>query len=468
VHELTLTAEEENALDPILETLTDFATGLAFRDLPESVVTAAGERVMDALGCVIGAQGGDTVAIARSLAGAAAPGALTGRMVGSSDVAAADAAAFVNTCAVRHIDFNDTYLPGGHPSDSLGGLFSIAPQIGASGSQLIAATAVAYEIFIRLQISAKLRERGWDQGFGVGIGTAAGLANLMGLSREVARNAIAITCVGNVPMRATRAGMLSMWKGVATAYAVRNAVFGVQLAIAGMTAPEAPFSGRHGFTDLISGPIELPPFGTTPEHFFLPKAKIKYWPVAHAMQTAIWAGIELRKEVAAEELASVDVQTCWSAWHESGSEPAKWDPRTKETADHSLPYILAWTLRHGQIDEDSFKPESYLDPSIRPLMNIITARVDDDIEKDMPKTIRMRIIAKDKAGKTHEVHIVNPRGHEDNPLSAADLAAKFTRLCEPRLGKVRTAAALSHWQAIAFAANLKEAFDAVNLDGGGQ
>ncbi|MGZ5117980.1 MAG: MmgE/PrpD family protein [Burkholderiales bacterium] len=450
-------------MDPILENLTEFATGMSYRDLPASVVSAAGERVMDALGCAVGAYDGDTVRIARSLAGPAAPGALAGRLVGSRSTAAADAAGFVNTCMVRNIDFNDTYLPGGHPSDSSGGLFAIAPQIGASGQRLIAATVVAYEIFIRLQISAKLREKGWDQGFGVGIGTAAGLANLMGLSRDVARNAIAITCVANVPMRATRAGQLSMWKGVATAYAVRNAVFGVELAMAGMSAPEAPFSGRHGFTDLISGPIELALFGTKPENFFLPKAKIKYWPVAHAMQTAIWAGIELRKKVAADQLASVDVQTCWSAWHESGSEPAKWDPTTKETADHSLPYILAWTLRHGQIDEESFEPESYLDPSIRPLMNIITARVDDDIEKDMPKTIRMRLNAKDKAGKSYEVHIVNPPGHEDNPLSPADLAAKFTRLCEPRLGKARTAAALKQWQNIASAVNVKDAFDAVDV-----
>ncbi|MGZ5234328.1 MAG: hypothetical protein ACXWC3_30330, partial [Burkholderiales bacterium] len=103
------------------------------------------------------------------------------------------------------------------------------------------------------------------------------------------------------------------------------------------------------------------------------------------------------------------------------------------------------------------------DPSIRPLMNIITARVDDDIEKDMPKTIRMRLNAKDKAGKSYEVHIVNPPGHEDNPLSPADLAAKFTRLCEPRLGKARTAAALKQWQNIASAVNVKDAFDAVDV-----
>jgi len=449
-------------LDPILSSFADFATRLKYEDLPDNAIDAARERLLDSAACAIGAYDCDTAEVGRALAGQAKRPELAGRMLGSHDTAAADAAAFVNSCMIRNLDFNDTY-PGGHPSDALGGIFAMAPQIRASGERLITATVVAYEIFIRLQISAKLREKGWDQGFGVGIGTVAGLANMMGLSREVTRNALAITCVGNVPLRATRAGMLSMWKGVATAYAVRNAVFGVQLAIAGMTAPEAPFSGRHGFTDKISGPIELAPFGTDEGHFYLPKAKIKYWPVAHAMQTAIWAGIELRKKVPADELASVDVQTCWSAWHESGSEPAKWDPRTKETADHSLPYILAWTLRHGQIDEESFKPESYLDPSIRPLMNIITARVDDDIEKDMPKTIRMRVNAKDKAGKSYEVHIVNPPGHEENPLSPADLAAKFTRLIEPRLGKERASAALKQWQNIASAKNVKNAFDAVNV-----
>ncbi len=452
-------------LDPILASLGAFSTSLSYRDLPSNVVTAATQRLLDTAGCGIGAVNCETANVARSLAGAPARDALAGRILGSRDVAAADAAAFANTCMIRNLDFNDTWLPGGHPSDCLGALFAVAPQIGASGEKLIAATVVAYEIFIRLQIRAQLRERGWDQGYAIGIGTAAGLSNLLGLSGEAARHAIAITATANVPMRATRAGQLSMWKGAATAYAVRNAVFGVQLAAAGVSGPEAPFTGRHGLTDLISGPIELPPFGTRPEDFYLPGAKIKYWPVAHAMQTAIWAGIELRKKVAADRIAKVDVQTCWSAWHESGSEPAKWDPRTKETADHSLPYILAWTLRHGGIDEKAFEPASYLDASIRPLMNAITARVDDEIEAAMPKTIRMRISAQDTSGRSYEVDIVNPPGHEDNPLSPEDLAAKFTRLCEPALGRERTAAALARWQDIAAAGDVKQAFDTLDVKG---
>ena len=94
-------------------------------------------------------------------------------------------------------------------------------------------------------------------------------------------------------------------------------------------------------------------------------------------------------------------------------------------------------------------------------MNAITVRVDDDIEKDMPETVRMRVTAEDRGGKKHEVHIVNPLGHELNPLSPADIAAKFTGLTQPRLGAVRAAEALKAWQSIETASDLKAAFDAV-------
>ncbi len=451
-------------MDPILDNLADYATTLTYRDLPRNIVALSKERLFDALGCAIGAYDSEPARIARALAGPAAHGAQAGRIVGSKDLVAADAAGFANTCMIRNLDFNDTLLPGGHPSDCSGAMFAIAPLIGATGERLITAMVVAYETLIRLQECAKLRERGWDQGFGIGIGTAAGLANLMGLNREATRHALSITCVANVPMRASRAGQLSMWKGVATAYAVRNAIFGVLLAKAGMSGPEAPFTGRHGLADLISGPIELPPFGKHPEHFLLPRVKIKAWPVAHSMQSAIWAGIELRKQVHHDELASIDVQTFWHAWHESGSEPAKWDPTTKETADHSLPYILAWTLRHGGITQQAFLPESYLDPSIRPLMNLITVRVDDEIEKQMPKVMRMKVNARDRAGKSYEVDIVNPPGHEDNPLSADDLAAKFIRQCEPLLGRKRAEAAHTLWKNIDTVTDLNGALDAVAID----
>src|SRR5262249_47619675 len=156
------------------------------------------------------------------------------------------------------------------------------------------------------QIGARIGEKGWDQGFVIGVGAAAGLSRLLKLSPEVARHAISITAVANMPMRATRAGQLSMWKGVATAYAVRNALFAVQLAAKGMTGPEAPFTGRDGLIQLITGPLELAPFGKTADDFLIRKVNIKYWPVAYSLQALIWAGIELRERVPLERIAGLD------------------------------------------------------------------------------------------------------------------------------------------------------------------
>jgi 2-methylcitrate dehydratase len=187
--------------------------------------------------------------------------------------------------------------------------------------------------------------------------------------------------------------------------------------------------------------------------------------VVYNMQALVWCGIELRKRVAIDDIESIDVQTYWSAWHESGSEPAKWDPQTRETADHSLPYILAWVLRHGLIDHHAFVDGAYRDQTIRPLMNRVTVRVVDEFEKDFPRRVGMRMVAKDKAGQSHEVTVINPLGHEDNPVSTKDLAEKFTRLAEPRLGAARTANALKLWQSIENAASVTAAFDALVVKG---
>lgn len=449
-------------MDAILESFVAFATELAFDDIPLPVVMAAKERLIDSLGCAIGAHDTPTVKVARAVATQPAQPAFAGRMLGTGEVAAADAAGFVNSCMIRTLDFNDTY-PGVHPSDTIGGLLAIGAQRGASGRDLLTAMVVAYEVFIRLQRTAQFRERGWDQGAGAGSASAAAVANLLKLTPDVTRHAIALATVNNMPLRATRAGQLSMWKGAATASAVRSSIFCTQLAQLGMTGPEAPFSGRHGLAEQISGPIELPAFGHEADCFFLPRVRLKYWPVAYNMQLAVWAAIELRRQVAIENIAAIEVETYWQAWSESGSEPAKWDPRTQGTADHSLPYIMASTLRHGTIGPEAFEPDAYLDPTIRPLMALISARVADDIQNEFPETIRMRATARDKAGRLHQAEIVNPPGHETSPMSHAGIGEKFARLCDPVLGGPRTIEALDYWWAIDRSPDISEGFDLLEI-----
>ena len=431
-------------MDDVLEQLVDFATGLTFDDLTPEVVVAVKQRVIDTLGCAVGALGASTVSIATSIATPAARPELAGRVIGSSDILSAGSAALINGCLIRDLDFNDTY-PGGHPSDGIGALVAVASQSGATGRDLLPSVVVLYEIFIRLQMAAQLRERGWDNGFGIGIGVAAALSRLMGLDRIQTKHAIAITATSNVPMRATRAGMLSNWKNAATAFATQSAVLSTQLAAAGMTGPEAPFSGRHGLFDLITGPIDLQSFPTAGGEYYTPRAKLKFWPVVYNMQALVWAAIDLRNQLDGAELESVEVDASWSAWHESGSEPAKWDPQTRETADHSLPYIFAWTLCHGSIGHEAFADEAYLDPTFRPVMNKVRVQPDDEMTAAFPETIMIRLRATDVAGRPYSVEVVNPVGHEANPVSNDEIDEKFRRLATGHLGAGGADIALKTW-----------------------
>ena len=113
-------------LDNILESFAEFAAELSFNDLPANAIKAGKERLLDSIGCAINAYNCDTAQIGLSLAGRAPREEVSGRILASTQVVAADAAAFINSCMIRNLDFNDTY-PGGHPSDSLGALFAVAP-----------------------------------------------------------------------------------------------------------------------------------------------------------------------------------------------------------------------------------------------------------------------------------------------------------------------------------------------------
>ena len=152
--------------------------------------------------------------------------------------------------------------------------------------------------------------------------------------------------------------------------------------------------------------------------------------------------------------------TYWSAWRESGSEPAKWRPTTRETADHSAPYILAQVLRHGRIDAASFSEETVADHSVWDEMDRIRVEVDEELESVYPEKIAMRVRAEDSAGQVHEVRVENPVGHETNPMSRDDIDAKFRGLAAPALGADRVEPALSAWRGLR-ATTVGPALDAV-------
>lgn len=442
-------------MDDTTVRIAEFAAGLRYEQLPAPVVAAARTRLVDTIGCALGGLSSPPMAAARRVAVPVAAGAeLAGWQLGrAAPDLPADLAAFLNTTMIRYLDFNDWY-PGGHPSDTFGALLALAGAPGVTGRRLLTAAVVSYEIFARITAASGLRRRGFDQGFAMGVATAAALGNLLGLDRAAIGAAVGIVAASGVPTRATRSGQLSMWKGCATAYANRNAVFITQLARAGMTGPPAAFEGRNGIHDLVTGPFQLAPFG---ERYELLRTSLKYWPVCYHAQAAAWAGIALRDRLrdraAAGDLASIDVGTYWEAWRDTGSEPDKWDPASRETADHSLPYVLAWALTHGTVDARAFEPASYRDPALRPLMKRITVRVDDQVQAAFPETPMLRLTATTHDGRDIPVEVVNPAGHADNPLTEAQVRSKFESLAAPLVGGAGPAGELfTRWWAAATAA----------------
>jgi 2-methylcitrate dehydratase len=170
-------------------------------------------------------------------------------------------------------------------------------------------------------------------------------------------------------------------------------------------------------------------------------AFLKYFPVAYNTQIGIWAALDLRKQVDYTRLEKISLHTSKFLKHESGSEPAKWDPQTRETADHSLPYIFARALSDGAVTINTFELDKIRDPEIRKVMNRVNVEEDAAINAEWPGIIQLKLDAVDCDGKTYQVHVRNPRGHQRNPLTPADIESKFKQLTEPALGRDRAAIA---------------------------
>jgi 2-methylcitrate dehydratase len=434
-------------MDTITDQIAEYAAATSFGDLTEEAVHSATQRLVDSLGCALGAYACEPAAIGRRLASGEAPGKYPGRLLCFGDRLPAESAAFINTTMIRNLDFNDRY-PGGHPSDCLGALLALAGATKVDGKRFIASMIVIYEVFARLSDATKLSRHGWDQGYAVGIATAAGVCNLLKLASEATAHAVGIAAAANLPLRVTRSGELTPWKNVATAYATRNGLFAALLAAEGMIGPGNAFEGRNGLWEKVTGPFDLAPFPNDRGAYLTPRVQLKYWPIETNGQPAVWAALELRAKADPRDLKAIDVFTSKFTWFEIGSEPEKWDPKTRETADHSLPYIFARALIDGPIRVSSFSDEAVRDPSLRPLMQKIKVIPDDEIEALLPGKTLLRVVATANDGTRHSVEVANPLGHPDNPMQDRHIEEKFVALAEPVIGIERVRMALDRWSRV--------------------
>jgi 2-methylcitrate dehydratase len=424
--------------------IVEFVRSTDAAALSDRAVHAVVRNHLDGVGCAAGGFTSEPAVITRKLA-ASAQGSPSASVYGLAERSLVEFVALANGTAIRYADYNDVdAVTGvGHPSDMNPALAAMAEATGASGRDLVAAMYVAYQTMGALGGAVPLRDRKWDQGVFCSLGTAAGLAHLLKLDDAQTGHALSIAITPSIALRVTRAGLISHWKGAATAHATMTALLAVRLAQAGMTGPHNVFAGIEGVFEKVTGPFDL---GTIAprggEMSVAERAQHKYFPVIVESQGPVQLMLEVRDKFALDDLASIVLELDHLGWHEGGGGQGdtaqKWDPQTRETADHSLPYVMAVALVDGRVTLDSFESARVKDPALRPIMQKIAIRENKQYTARRASHGELIAVADVtlRDGRKLRVETRLPRGHRDNPMTDDELNRKF----DPMVEKVLTRA----------------------------
>ena len=412
---------------PLAERLAAYAHDLRYEDLDAATIERVKTLVIDTIGCGVGAWDERPVRACREIA-LSVTGPAT--IIGTNRRTTMDLAAFANGAAFRFLDFNDAYVGrfAVHPSDNLAACLAVAEAERASASELMTAIVIAYEVNCRLVDVLDISKRGWDPSvFGLpAVALAAG--RLMKLSPAQLSQAVNIAINDHVPMAQTRVGALSDWKGIAAAEAGRNAVFAARLARAGVTGPAPIFEGKSGFFAQVSGPaaVDVDSFGGRAAQFRIHRCSMKPYPAVIYTQTAIVAGIEIAREAGSlDRIAAIDIATTSRGFQRTGSEPEKWSPKTRETADHSLPYVTARAMFDGTVTNESFAPQKFRDPAVLAFMQKIKVAEDPVLTARTGGAVPTRVTATLADGRKISREVDHAPGFAARPMSRAEVEEKF-------------------------------------------
>ena len=346
-----------------------------------------------------------------------------------------DRATLHNAAAVRYLDFNDSFMAPGetcHPSDNLGAVLAAVEHAGGEGRDLMVALAVAYQVQCRLSEVAPVRARGFDHVTQGAYAAAAGTARGLGLDATATANAIAIAGTAFNALRVTRTGALSNWKGLAYPNTAFGAVHAAFLARAGITGPAEVFEGNKGFRDAIAGPFEID--WAREDLEAVTRTSVKRFNAEFHSQAVLEAVLELRPDPAQVERVEVDVFQVAYDIIGGGEEGDKRAVRTKEEADHSLPYLVAVALLDGDVLPAQYAPGRIVRPDVQSLLRRVRIEPDPALSAAFPDRHACRVRIGLRDGRVLAREQSGYRGFVTRPAGRDDVEEKFRRLVVPVAG----------------------------------
>lgn len=456
----------KRAVDGMQQCLTDFACALDYASLPQEAIHAAKALTIDTLGVLVAGFCHDPCRIARGLATPADDNGAT--IIGSRMKTTPHMAAFVNATTARYVEANDVYARyragcmHGHPSDVIMPLLAAAEHAHVSGRDLINAIVLAYEIYLKL--CDAFHNKGFDPATFGCVAIAAAAGRLLGLTREQVAHAISMAAVANNILAQVRHDRVTMWKALAAGQAGQAGVFSAMLARAGMEGPHLPFEGKAGWCEHVARErldLEIGIKDSTP--FLILDSRIKPRPARALTIPSILAAEKLAqrfRDVTSVRRVLVEVHR--QAKHGTGIE--YWHPETRESADHSIPFVVAAALLYGEVTPRSFADTMLRDDNVRALMTKIEIAEDQAFTRafeGVPQQYRARVTVTTAGGETF---VAESGGDADDlaaPKGDEAIARKFRAYAEDLLGSRRTCEAIDrlwHLEAIDRTAEIPRLF----------
>lgn len=419
----------------VTRTLAEWAAATRPEDLPPEVVTAAKRFLLDSVGCALGGAQQHDVHLARSvLYEIGGVGEATVLVTGERmDVASA---ALLNSLMIRVMDYNDIYWKQdpSHPSDLIPAALATAERSHATGLELLLGIAIAYEVEQRLCEVAfpGIREIGWHHATLTAVASPVVAGRMLGLPADKIQHAIGISASRHCTTGSVTAGTLTMMKNTVDPMATQSGVLAALLAERGYTGPEHVLDGKEGFSHVLKTDwrwdILTEGLGSS---WRILQCGMKSFPTEALTHTPISAVLDLvlTHDLRPDSVESITIHSLARA-ADILADPSKYDPRSKETADHSLPYVVAAALVDRQVTPRQFTDERIMDPLIRTQLPKVKVISDPEIEKVFPALQRVRVEIRTTDGRSLERQLDYPKGDYRNPMTDGEIRAKMEALAE--------------------------------------
>ena len=421
--------------ETITARMARWAAQLEYKHLSQDAIYQAKRYLLDSVGCALGGYKQHDVIIALGVLKEIA-GRGPSTVIGTGERIDPVSASLANALMIRCMDYNDIYWKQdpSHPSDMFPAAMACCERAGSGGKELIVGLALGHEFEMRLCEAAfpGIRERGWHHATLTAFVSPIVAGRALHLSWEQIQHAIGISASRHCTLGAVTAGKLTMMKNTVDPMATQSGVFAALLAEKGYSGPEHVVDGKEGLTHVF-GPewkLNLLTDGLG-ESWRITQCGMKAFPTEALTHTPISAVLDLVKtnDLHPEQVEKIQIRSLARA-ADILSDPSKYDPHTKETADHSLPYVIAAALVERQVTPLQFTMDKIMDPAIREQLKKVEVVADPEIEKVFPALQRVIVNITTTNGRKFSKQLDFPKGDRRNPLTDREVEEKFGALAD--------------------------------------